>query len=78
MLKIKNCVIVLNIIKLFGYAWTVDLRSGIKMFFSIYFLELIYACLTVWPAWLLSGYLKIKAQLDVYDFQTNLNPFKFN
>lgn len=65
------------IIMLFGYWGTVSLHSGIVMFFSIYLLELIYACLTAWPAWLITGYLKIQEQLDVYDDHTDFNPFRF-
>ena len=60
---------------LFGYSGMLDTRSAINMFFSIYGLELLYACITAWPAWLLSGFLKIKEQLDVYDIHTNFNPF---
>lgn len=67
--------VLIAIIMIFGYSGTVDARSAIVMFFSIYALELIYACITAWPAWLISGYLKIKEQLDVYDTNTNFNPF---
>ncbi len=67
--------ILILIIMLFGYSWTIDIRAGIQMFFSIYALELFYACITAWPAWLLTGFLKLKEGLDVYDTNTNYNPF---
>lgn len=67
--------ILIAVIMTFGYSGTVNFRSGIIMFFSIYMLELIYACVMVWPAWLLTGFLKMKEQLDVYDTSTNFNPF---
>ena len=67
--------VLISIIMLFGYSGMLDTRSAINMFFSIYGLELLYACITAWPAWLISGFLKIKEQLDVYDIHTNFNPF---
>jgi uncharacterized PurR-regulated membrane protein YhhQ (DUF165 family) len=70
--------VLVTVIMLLGYSGTVDFHSGMIMFVSIYSLELLYACLTAWPAWLLSGFLKIREKLDVYDTSTNFNPFKFN
>ena len=67
--------VLIFLIMLLGYSGTVDLRTSLIMFSSIYLIELLYACITVWPAWLLSGYLKIKENLDVYDTKTNFNPF---
>ena len=71
---IGGLVLVLIII-LFGYAGRVDSKTAFNMFFSIYILELLYACFTAWPAWMICGYLKIKEKLDVYDTSTNFNPF---
>ena len=67
--------VLVSIIMICGYWGTVDAQSAIKMFFSIYSLELLYACILVWPAWITSGFLKLKEQLDVYDIHTNFNPF---
>ena len=67
--------VLIAIIIIFGYSGTVDTPTAISMFFSIYVLELFYACITAWPSWLISGFLKIKEQLDVYDIHTNFNPF---
>jgi len=65
----------ITVILICGYLGTVDAHTALNMFFSIYGLELLYACIMVWPAWLLSGFLKIKENLDVYDINTNFNPF---
>ena len=65
----------ISIIMILGYSNTVDIHAAIKMFFSIYALELAFACLAAWPAWILSGFLKIKEELDVYDLNTNFSPF---
>ncbi|OGT43662.1 MAG: hypothetical protein A3F42_02225 [Gammaproteobacteria bacterium RIFCSPHIGHO2_12_FULL_37_34] len=67
--------VLVSIIMIFGYSGTVDTRSAIHMFFSIYSVELLYACIAAWPAWLTSGFLKLKEQLDVYDIHTNFSPF---
>jgi hypothetical protein len=69
--------VLILIIMLFGYSGIVDIHSAIIMVFSIYALELFYACITAWPAWLISGFLKIRENLDVYDTNTNFNPFNF-
>ncbi|MGQ3888336.1 queuosine precursor transporter [Legionella sp. CNM-1927-20] len=69
--------VLVAIIMIFGYSGTIDFNAAIKMFFSIYILELLYACILAWPAGLISGFLKIKEGLDVYDTHTNFNPFSF-
>ena len=69
--------ILIAVIIIFGYSGTVDTQASLSMFFSIYALELLYAAITAWPAWLIAGYLKIKERLDVYDLNTNFNPFNF-
>ncbi|WP_131784005.1 queuosine precursor transporter [Legionella gresilensis] len=69
--------VLVGVIMIFGYSGTVDFNAAIKMFFSIYLLELVYACILAWPAGLISGFLKIKEGLDVYDIHTNFNPFSF-
>lgn len=65
------------IIIIFGYSWTMDFKSAIVMFFSIYLLELLYSLITIWPASLLAGFLKFKENLNVYDTKINYNPFSF-
>ncbi len=67
--------VLITAIILFGYLGTLKLKEVMVMFLSIYTLELIYACLLAWPAWILAGFLKIKEQVDVYDLNTNFNPF---
>lgn len=63
------------IIMIFGYSGTVDSHKLIKMFLSIYVLELIYSLILAWPASLIAGFLKIQEGLDVYDTSTNFSPF---
>lgn len=67
--------VLVAIIILFGYSGTLNTHSAVYMFISIYCLELLYACVMAWPAWLISGFLKIQEKLDVYDTNTNFNPF---
>ena len=69
--------ILVAIIIIFGYFGTVTWKLALHMFISIYALELLYACVTAWPAWIVAGYLKIKESIDVYDIDTNFNPFIF-
>jgi uncharacterized integral membrane protein (TIGR00697 family) len=70
--------ILIAVIMIFGYSGSINFHDSINMFLSIYCLELLFACITAWPSWLISGFLKIKEQLDVYDTTTNFNPFNFN
>ena len=58
-----------------GYAGTISFVQLLKMFFSVYGLELIYALILAFPAWWLSGYLKVQEKIDVYDTNTKFNPF---
>lgn len=69
--------VLIAVIIIFGYSGTVSLKHISIMFLSIYGLELFYAILLAWPAWMLTGFLKIKEQMDVYDTNTNFNPFNF-
>jgi hypothetical protein len=65
------------IIMIFGYSGTIGLRESLVMFASIYLLELTYACITAWPAWIIATFLKIREGIDVYNINTNFNPFIF-
>jgi len=65
------------IIIVFGYMGTVSFKEAVEMFFFIYLLEFLYSCVLAWPAWFIAGFLKFKEKLDVYDINTNFNPFKF-
>ncbi|EKD71097.1 MAG: hypothetical protein ACD_46C00272G0002 [uncultured bacterium] len=69
--------VLIVVIMIFGYSGTMTLHNLIIMFVSIYIVELIYAVLLAWPAWLLTGFLKLKENMDVYDTKTNFNPFSF-
>lgn len=67
--------VLIAVIIIFGYTGTMGNKQALIMFLSIYLIELIYACLLAWPAWLVVGFLKIKERIDVYDIGTNFNPF---
>lgn len=54
-----------------------NFHAALKMFLSIYILEILYALLLAWPTWLLCGFLKYKENIDVYDHGVNYNPFSF-
>lgn len=68
-------IVLVGIIVVIGYQKTVSGGEAFRMFVTIYLIELFYAFITAWPAWLLSGYLKLKENIDVYDFDTSFNPF---
>lgn len=67
--------VLVAMIMIFGYSGKVDNHSALIMFLSIYLLELFYAVVIAWPAWLIANYLKVKEKIDVYDINTNFNPF---
>lgn len=60
-----------------GYSWTVSFAQLLRMFVSVYCLELMYALILAFPAWWLSGYLKVQEKIDAYDTHTKFNPFSF-
>lgn len=69
--------VLIVVIIIFGYVGTVSIKNAAIMFVSIYALEFLYAVLLAWPALLLTGFLKSKENIDVYDTNTNFNPFSF-
>jgi queuosine precursor transporter len=61
---------------LLGFSGNIRWSKLIYMFFSVYSIEVLYSLLGVWPASIITGFLKLEEQLDVYDTRTNFNPFK--
>jgi hypothetical protein len=47
------------------------------MFKSTFSLEVIYALSLAFPASIIANFLKRKEKVDVYDHDTNYNPFNF-
>ncbi len=43
---------------------------------NIHWSKLTHMILSVWPASIITGFLKLEERLDVYDIGTNFNPFK--
>jgi uncharacterized integral membrane protein (TIGR00697 family) len=61
---------------LFGFSGNIHWSKLIHMIFSVYPVEVVYSLLGVWPASIITGFLKLEEQLDVYDTETNFNPFR--
>ncbi len=61
---------------LFGFTGNIHWSQLIYMILSVYSVEVFYSLLGVWPASIITGFLKLEEQLDVYDTETNFNPFK--
>lgn len=61
---------------LFGFTGHIHWSKLIYMVLSVYSVEVFYSLLGVWPASIITGFLKLEEQLDVYDTKTNFNPFR--
>jgi queuosine precursor transporter len=59
-----------------GFSGNLHWSKLLTMIVSVYSMELLYSLLGVWPASIITGFLKLEEQLDVYDTETNFNPFK--
>ena len=62
---------------LLGFSGYNDLTTNIKVAITTYALLVAYAVILVWPTWLFTSILKRVEKLDVYDINTNFNPFRF-
>jgi len=60
-----------------GFSNRLTFHQAFDVFAWAYVLEMIYACVFVWPAWWLSCVLKRAEGIDAYDYNVNYNPFKF-
>lgn len=60
---------------LVGFSGNIYWSKLIDMILSVYSIEVLYSLLGVWPASIITGFLKLEEQLDVYDIETNFNPF---
>jgi uncharacterized integral membrane protein (TIGR00697 family) len=61
---------------LVGFSGNIPWSKLVYMILSVYSIEVLYSLLGVWPASIITGFLKLEEQLDVYDTETNFNPFK--
>lgn len=69
--------LVMNIIICFmAFSGIGTFLDVVKITFSAYALEMIYACIFVIPAALLAAFLKKHENIDAFDFDTNYNPFR--
>ena len=60
-----------------AFTGTMALGHVWNLIASAYLLEIFYAFIFVWPGWVLILYLKKKEHIDVYDYNTNDNPFRY-
>ncbi len=66
------------IIACFGaFSGSITTQNIFKMIFSAYLLKIIYAVILSWPAQMVTTFLKLKCDIDIYDNETNFNPFNF-
>lgn len=70
--------IVYTIGNLVAFGGVVPLLEILKVIITMYIFQLIYSGIMVWPAAFLAHILKKKEYVDVYDYNTNFNPFKFH
>jgi len=69
--------IMVSIIMLSFLGKHVNLSNLFIMFKSTFSLEIFYALILALPASIIAGFLKVKENIDVYDYDTNYNPFAF-
>lgn len=60
-----------------GFSGYNNLITNLKVAITTYLLLVIYAVILVVPTWLFTSILKRAENLDVYDINTNFNPFRF-
>lgn len=60
---------------LLGFSGNIRWSKLVDMVFSVYSVEIVYSLLGVWPASIITGFLKLEEHHDVYDTETNFNPF---
>ncbi len=61
---------------LIGFIGRASLKEIASIILFAYLFKLIYSTFAVYPATLLVNFLKMKEKIDVYDYDTNFNPFK--
>ncbi len=70
--------LIIGVAVIIGFSNRLSLHQQITVFSWAYFIEIIYACVFVWPAWALSLFLKKSEGIDSYDYNVNYNPFKIS
>jgi len=71
-------IVIATVFFVLAYGASVSLTSMKELLLTDYVLRFGYAVLGGGPAWLLVIYLKKKENIDVYDINTNFNPFKLS
>ncbi|MDQ8039848.1 MAG: queuosine precursor transporter, partial [Rickettsiella sp.] len=61
---------------LIGFSGNIQGPKVIYLILSVYSIEVLYSLLGVWPASIITAFLKLEEQLDIYDTKTDFNPFK--
>ncbi len=58
-----------------AFSGTYSFSKVLNITMSAYLLEIVYAGIFVFPAWLFIIILKRHERIDAYDYKTNFNPF---
>lgn len=61
-----------------AFGGTMPVEKIINIMIVAYVIKILYAIVAVFPATLIVAYIKTKIGVDVYDYNTNFNPFKLN
>lgn len=59
-----------------GFSGYNNLATNFKVAITTYLFLVAYAMILVWPTWFFTSILKRVEKLDVYDINTNFNPFR--
>lgn len=76
----STCISELLLVVITGFSaftGTTSLLNVAKIAGSAYILEIAYACIFVWPGWMLIIFLKKAEKIDVYDYNIDYNPFRY-
>lgn len=68
--------LIIGVAVVIGFTGRLSMHEQIAVFSWAYLIEIIYACIFVGPAWILSIFLKKSEGIDSYDYNVNYNPFK--
>ena len=77
---ISTCIsefLLILITVLIAFVPFIQFKASMHVFINAYVLEIIYACLFVYPAQKFVGFLKRSEGIDVYDYGISYNPFRF-
>lgn len=68
--------LIVGVAVIIGFSGQLTVHQQVSVFGWGYASEIFYACIFVWPGWLMSYYLKKAEGLDAYDRNISYNPFR--